>query len=159
MPAITMTSERTGHWTKMRRPFVPFSGSGTSRHKRSSVGFITATFGFRFSVHTRGIDRPAPSNTLSLDHSRRYCAFGSRERLGQIIAGGSNDPRKTVAPRPVIPRGAERLFLKLPEWRRCRTARPIDPHAPGIGQGRTAPTRCSTIRIHRHHANSVRIAS
>ena len=36
----------------MRRPFVPFNGSGTSRHKRSSVDFITATFGFRFSVHT-----------------------------------------------------------------------------------------------------------
>ena len=32
--------------------FVPFNGSGTSRHKRSSVGFITATFGFRFSVHS-----------------------------------------------------------------------------------------------------------
>src|SRR3974390_3138678 len=52
MPAITMTSERTGHWTKMRRPFVPFNGSGTSCHKRSSVGFIIATSGFRFSVHT-----------------------------------------------------------------------------------------------------------
>jgi len=31
----------------MRRPFVPFNGLGTSRHKRSSVGFITVTFGFR----------------------------------------------------------------------------------------------------------------
>ena len=36
----------------MRRPFVPFSGSATSHHKRSSVGFITATFGLRFLVHT-----------------------------------------------------------------------------------------------------------
>jgi len=52
MLAITMTSERTGHCTKMRRLFVPFNGSATSRHKPSSVGFITATFGFRFSVHT-----------------------------------------------------------------------------------------------------------
>src|SRR6516165_3100670 len=52
MPAITITLERIGRWTKMRRPFAPFSGSGTSCHKRSSVGFIIATFGFRFSVHT-----------------------------------------------------------------------------------------------------------
>ena len=51
-PSITMTSERTGHWTKMRRPFVLFSGSGQSRHRLSSAGFITATFGLRFSVHT-----------------------------------------------------------------------------------------------------------
>jgi hypothetical protein len=35
-------------------PFVPFNGLGTSRHKRSSVSFIIATFGFRFSVHTTG---------------------------------------------------------------------------------------------------------
>ena len=46
------TSERTGHWTKMRRPFALFSGSGQSRHTRSSAGFITATFGLRLSVQT-----------------------------------------------------------------------------------------------------------
>jgi hypothetical protein len=38
----------------MHRRFVPFSGSGTSRHTRSSVGFITITYGFRFSVQTGG---------------------------------------------------------------------------------------------------------
>jgi hypothetical protein len=42
----------------MRRPFVPFNGSATSRHKQSSVGFITATFGFRFSVHTMALLAP-----------------------------------------------------------------------------------------------------
>ena len=45
-------SEHTGRWTKMHRRFVPFSGSGTSHHTRSSVGFITITYGFRFSVQT-----------------------------------------------------------------------------------------------------------
>src|SRR3974390_791769 len=57
MPAITTTSERTGHWTKMRRPFALFSGSGQSRHTRSLAGFITATFGLRFSVHTGVTDQ------------------------------------------------------------------------------------------------------
>ena len=37
MLAITMRSERTGHWIKMRR---------------SLADFITTTSGFRFSVHT-----------------------------------------------------------------------------------------------------------
>jgi len=36
---------------------------------------------------------------VSAYRSRRYCPFGSRERLRQIIAGGSNDPRRTAAPR------------------------------------------------------------
>ena len=36
----------------LRRPFVPFSGSATSRHTRSSEVFITTTSGFKFSVHT-----------------------------------------------------------------------------------------------------------
>jgi hypothetical protein len=52
MPAITTTSEHTGHWTKARRPFVPFSGSATSRHTRSSAELIITTSGFKFSVHT-----------------------------------------------------------------------------------------------------------
>jgi hypothetical protein len=34
------------------RPFVPFSGSATSRHTRSSAELITTTSGFKFSVHT-----------------------------------------------------------------------------------------------------------
>jgi hypothetical protein len=45
-------SERTGHWIKMRRPFALLSGPEPSRHMRSLVGFIIATVGFRFSVHT-----------------------------------------------------------------------------------------------------------
>jgi len=49
---ITTTSERTAHWAKMRPPFALFSGSEPSRHMRSSVDFITITFGSRFSVHT-----------------------------------------------------------------------------------------------------------
>ena len=36
--------------------------SGTSRHKRSSVGFITGTFGFRVSVHTAPKKRNASSS-------------------------------------------------------------------------------------------------
>jgi hypothetical protein len=32
---ITMTSERTGHWIKMRRSLAPFSGSDLSIHTRS----------------------------------------------------------------------------------------------------------------------------
>jgi hypothetical protein len=52
MPAITTKSEHTGRWTKMHRRFVPFNGSGTSRHTPSSGGFITITYGFRFSVQT-----------------------------------------------------------------------------------------------------------
>src|SRR3974377_735873 len=34
---------------------------------------------------------------ISAYRSRRYCPFGSRERLRQIIAGDSNDPRRTAA--------------------------------------------------------------
>ena len=48
MRAITMKSERTGRWTKMRRPIALFSGSGTSSHTRFSADFITITSGFRF---------------------------------------------------------------------------------------------------------------
>ena len=32
---VTMTSERTGHWIKMRRSLAPFSGSDLSIHTRS----------------------------------------------------------------------------------------------------------------------------
>jgi len=45
--AITITSGRTGHWTKMRRSLAPFSGSDLSIHTRSLAGFITITSGFR----------------------------------------------------------------------------------------------------------------
>src|SRR5262245_24743470 len=39
-------------WTKMHRPFVPFSVPESSAHTRSLADFITTTYGFRFSVHT-----------------------------------------------------------------------------------------------------------
>ena len=52
MPAITMLSERTGPWAKMRQPIALFSGSGISSHTRSLADFITTTSGFRFLVHT-----------------------------------------------------------------------------------------------------------
>src|SRR5450830_1365616 len=52
MHAITTTSERTGHWIKMRRSLVWFSRPESLIHTRSLAGFITITSGFRFSVHT-----------------------------------------------------------------------------------------------------------
>jgi hypothetical protein len=61
-------SEHTGRWTKMHRRFVPFSGSGTSRHTRSSVGFITITYGFRFSVQTEvALEIFTTNGSLSVD--------------------------------------------------------------------------------------------
>src|ERR1019366_8261345 len=53
LSSCTMTSERTGHWVKMRRSLARFSGLGSSVHTRSLVDFSTTTFVFRFSVHTR----------------------------------------------------------------------------------------------------------
>jgi hypothetical protein len=50
--AITTTSERTGHWTKMCRCLAPFSVPESSIHARSLAVFITSTCGFRFSVPT-----------------------------------------------------------------------------------------------------------
>src|ERR1035437_10138845 len=52
MLAITMTSERIGHWTKTRRSLARFSGPESLVHTRSLTDFITTTSGFRFSVHT-----------------------------------------------------------------------------------------------------------
>ena len=52
MPTITMTSEHTGRWTKMRRSLGSFSGPEPLRHIQSLGDFITTTSGFRFSVHT-----------------------------------------------------------------------------------------------------------
>src|SRR3974390_1955007 len=82
MPAITMTSERTGHCTKMGRPFVPFNGSATSRHKRSSVGFITATLGFRFSVHTAGLSFHSTDRQHHVTSDPRWASSPLRSDLG-----------------------------------------------------------------------------
>jgi transposase InsO family protein len=54
MLAITTTSERTGHWIKMRRSLAPFIGPESLVHTRSLADFITTTSGCRFSVHTGG---------------------------------------------------------------------------------------------------------
>ena len=65
-----------GYYNKIRthrsldkdRRFVPFSGSGTSRHTRSSVGFITITYGFRFSVQTEvALEIFTTNGSLSVD--------------------------------------------------------------------------------------------
>ena len=53
MLAITITSERIGHWTRMRRSLARFSGSEASVHPQSLADFITTTSAFRFSAHTR----------------------------------------------------------------------------------------------------------
>jgi hypothetical protein len=50
--AITITSERIGLWTKIRRSTAPFSGSDLSIRTRSWADFTITTFAFRFSVHT-----------------------------------------------------------------------------------------------------------
>jgi hypothetical protein len=52
MLVTTTTSERIGHWTKMRRSLARFSGLESSVHRRYSADFIITTSGFRFSVHT-----------------------------------------------------------------------------------------------------------
>jgi hypothetical protein len=52
MLAITTTSERTGHWTKMRQSLARFSRSEASNRTQSLAAFITNMSGFRFSVHT-----------------------------------------------------------------------------------------------------------
>jgi hypothetical protein len=64
MLAITTTSERTGHWIKMRRPRAPFNEPESYVHTRSWAGFITTMCGFRFSVHTVGHGR-FPVNTFT----------------------------------------------------------------------------------------------
>ena len=50
--AITMRSERLGHWIKMRRSLAQFSGPEASNPIPYLADFITTTCGIRFSVHT-----------------------------------------------------------------------------------------------------------
>ena len=71
--AITMKSERIGHWTKMRRSLAQFSGPKPSGHTRFSAGFTTNTLGSRFSVHT-GSFRPLTNPPREWP---RYC-YGGR---------------------------------------------------------------------------------
>jgi hypothetical protein len=53
-----ITSEHTGHWTKMLRSLALFSGPEASVHTQSLADFITTTSGFRFSVHTTITSHP-----------------------------------------------------------------------------------------------------
>src|SRR3979490_1169610 len=50
-----MTSERTGHWTKMHRSLVRFSESEASNHTPSLADFTTTTPELKFSVHTAAL--------------------------------------------------------------------------------------------------------
>src|SRR5262249_53517885 len=65
---------RTGRWTKMHRPFVPFSVPESSTRTRSLVDCITTTFGFRFSVQTAvaGLGGALNVEAISLQSSSRY---------------------------------------------------------------------------------------
>src|SRR4029434_8586274 len=49
---LQSTSERIGHWIKMRRSIARFSGSDLSIRTRSWADFTITTFAFRFLVHT-----------------------------------------------------------------------------------------------------------
>ena len=106
-----MTSERTGHWTKMCRPFVPFNGSGTSCHTQSSVGFITATFGFRFSVHTPGLwasfhragqshGYPRPANHSSVTMAKWHSGTFDRYVAPRVLGSNRDLWRGTFAADP-----------------------------------------------------------
>src|SRR5258706_1079918 len=70
MPAITMTSGRTGHWTKMHRSLVKFSESEASNHAPSLADFTTTTPELKFSVHT-GIGFPPLSARWRLQKAHR----------------------------------------------------------------------------------------
>jgi hypothetical protein len=87
---ITITSERIGHWTKMRQSRAPFSGSDLSIHTRSLADFITITFGFRFSVHTPawnyGIGR---QRTWISSHPRSLTAIRSPELMTTVVVSAS----------------------------------------------------------------------
>src|SRR5229473_3429415 len=48
----TMTSGRTGHWTKMHQSLVKFSEPEASNHTPSLADFTTTTPELKFSAHT-----------------------------------------------------------------------------------------------------------
>jgi hypothetical protein len=71
---ITMTSGRTGHWTKMRRSLAPFSGLESSVRARSLADFIPLSLGLGFrytqaaraNLEGRVIDPPVSAGTENL---------------------------------------------------------------------------------------------
>ena len=54
-PATTTRSELTGRCIRMRRRLVRLSSPDRSSHAPCLADFTITTFGFRFSVHTRGL--------------------------------------------------------------------------------------------------------
>ena len=83
MRDITITSERIGHWTKMRRSLARFSGLGSSVHARSLADFITTTLsplrsglGFRYTQQVArmvdmGMCQYIGIKTAGVDRKRR----------------------------------------------------------------------------------------
>jgi hypothetical protein len=69
--AITMTSGRTGHWTKMHQSLVKFSESEASNHTPSLADFTTTTPELKFSVHTRRSTRRSLRAQLRVGHLHR----------------------------------------------------------------------------------------
>ena len=65
-PRCTTTSERIGHWRKIRLSLVRFSGPDASNRIPSSADSITTMPGFKFSVRT-----PANVNPTEIDAIRR----------------------------------------------------------------------------------------
>jgi hypothetical protein len=51
-PRCTTTSERIGHWIRIRRSIAKFSESEASNHTPSLAPFTTTTPEFKFSVYT-----------------------------------------------------------------------------------------------------------
>src|SRR5665647_2961668 len=72
MLAIATTSEHTGQWTRMRRSPARFSGPESLVYTRSLADFITATSGFRFSVHTGRVPASNCPMTVSYTHLRAH---------------------------------------------------------------------------------------
>src|SRR5664280_1237343 len=71
MLAITMTSGRTGHWTKMRRSLAPFSGSESSIHRdpgRTSSP-LRPGLGFRYTQAVNPKDRTQGQDLFNVEYS------------------------------------------------------------------------------------------
>src|SRR5262249_54026551 len=112
----TTTSERTGRWTKMHRPFVPFSVPESSNHTRSLADCITTTFGFRFSVQTtvgktERKDYPPPETCIA---GREPPSDRDPRRLEPYPVRGGRAFHLRVS--PVVPQFKRRLlpFGQLP---------------------------------------------
>ncbi|MGB8669897.1 MAG: LLM class flavin-dependent oxidoreductase [Pseudolabrys sp.] len=73
----------------MRRPFVPFSGSGISSRTRSSADCITITSGFRFSVQTGAKTKRIEIGTAVIDMRYENPMYMAEDAgSADLIAGG-----------------------------------------------------------------------